>query len=38
MFRNVLVAIDGSQTTMTALEEAIRLARNDGVRVRMSTR
>jgi nucleotide-binding universal stress UspA family protein len=33
VFRNVLVAIDGSQTAMTALEEAIELARGEGARL-----
>jgi nucleotide-binding universal stress UspA family protein len=33
VFRNILVAIDASQTSMTALEEAIDVARSDGARL-----
>jgi nucleotide-binding universal stress UspA family protein len=33
VYRNILVAIDGSPSAATALDEAIRLARRDGARL-----
>lgn len=33
MYRNILVAIDGSPSAATALDEAIELARTDGARI-----